>query len=273
MIRNINISVNDLGGELTSVVFDGRQCLHQSDNIWKSQAPILFPTIGASFEDTILVDGIHYPQKHHGFTRNVLFERVINKCNEVMLYLSSNPVTEKFYPYDFRMNASYKVNGSTLTVKNTVVNIDNKPIFFNFGYHPGFTLLEGTRLEDYSLEFEDYEENESIVKCTDPLPLFENKTIHLKDSLFKEAAVVLKNLNSKAIYLLKGGEKILKFSFYSPFLGIWSRSETDKPFICLEPWYGLPDRKYSGEISNRPNVICLPEAESYDFSYQVEFYK
>jgi len=273
MIRNINISVNDLGGELTSVIFDGRECLHQSDNIWKSQAPILFPTIGASFEDKILVDGMQYPQKHHGFARNVLFERAIDKYNKIMLYLSSSRLTEEFYPYNFWMNVSYKVNRSVLTVENTIINIEDKPIFFNFGYHPGFTLLEGTKLEDYYLEFEDYEENESIIKCTDPLPLFVNKRIHLKDSLFKEAAIVLKNLKSKTIYLLKDEERIFKFTFSSPFLGIWTRSETDKPFICLEPWYGLPDRKYSCEISNRPNVICLPEGKSYKFGYQVEFYK
>lgn len=273
MKNNISICVNDRGGELSSVKVCGRECIHQSDDIWKSQSPLLFPTIGKSFEDLILVNGKQYPQKHHGFARNAMFRRILDSPDEIQLSLHSNDETKKFYPYSFIMNMSYHVSGKVLTVKHTIENINNGPMFFNIGYHPGFNLLENTKLEQYLLEFEETETEKSITAFAQSEKLFNDNKIQLSKELFKDGAIVLNSLNSKSIKLIKEGELILDFRFSSPYLGIWTRPETDNPYLCLEPWYGLPNRSYCGDISKRPNIICLGKGKSYEIGYQVTFYK
>ena len=273
MENDMNIIVNNLGGELTSIKAYGRECLHQSDDIWKSQSPLLFPTIGGSFENSILIDGKQYPQNHHGFARNVTFKRIVDDKNFIRLSLHSSDDTKKFYPYEFMLNVSYFVCGKILTVKHTVENIDDKPIYFNIGYHPGFTLLDNTGLDQYSLKFEKSESDKSIIACTKSRKLFDDNKIQLNKKLFEDGAIVLNHLNSQSITLFKEEEKILDFRPSAPYLGIWTRPETNNPFICLEPWYGLPDRNYCGDISKRPNVICLDKGKTYETGYQVEFYK
>lgn len=273
MKDDINIIVNDLGGELNSIKVCGRECLHQSDSIWKSQPPLLFPTIGGSHENSILVDMKQYQQNHHGFARNVLFERILDITSLIRLFLHSNDETKKFYPYDFILSATYFVCGKILTVKHVVRNIDDKPIFFNIGYHPGFTLLDNTELYQYCLEFEKNESDKSIIVSPNSEKLFENNRIQLNKKLFENGAIVLNQLNSQSVKLIKGEEEVLNFKFSAPYLGIWTRPDTNNPFLCLEPWYGLPDKIYCGDISKRPNVICLDKGAIYEIGYQVEFYK
>jgi galactose mutarotase-like enzyme len=278
MQRSITIETNNLGAELKSIYLksnnDGeihtRECLHQSNEIWKSQSPILFPTIGTSFENHILVDGKRYQQGHHGFTRNLKFENSLNLKERKAFNLISNEETKKFYPFEFSMNVEYILLDTMLTVSYIIKNTDNKPIYFNIGGHPGLNLLENTSIEDYHIEFQKNEYSTSILSSHKGI--FEGNKIRLNENLFKESAIILQNLNSTVLKVMRGTVPIIGFVFSSPFLGIWTRIDKEKPFICIEPWYGLPDKTYSGELSKRPNVICLEKYKQKDFIYNIVFY-
>lgn len=278
MKNSITIETANLGAELKSIILNqhpnnniqARECLHQSNEIWRSQSPILFPTIGTSFEYHILVDGKYYPQGHHGFARNFEFENSLNTKERKSFNLFSNEETKKFYPFDFSMNVEYIIRDTMLTVSYIVRNKDNKSIYFNIGGHPGLNLLENTSIEDYHIEFQKNEYQYSIL--SNHKGIFDGNKLQLNENLFKESAIILQNLNSTVLKIVKGDTPIIGFIFSSPFLGIWTRVDKEKPFICIEPWYGLPDKSYSGEISKRPNVICLERYKQQDFIYNIVFY-
>ncbi|MCX8074195.1 MAG: hypothetical protein N2749_01230 [Clostridia bacterium] len=275
----INIEVNSIGAELKSIYGSVcnniyREFLHKSNAIWKSSAPLLFPTIGKSKDSTITVDGKNYSQCSHGFVRNSEFEYISSFETFSHYRLNSDERTKIFYPYDFSLDAMYKVKDNSLTAICEFENTDNKPIYYNFGFHPGFTLPAGLTLDDCMLVFDSPEENSSIIAGPDGLSIWD-KSIYLYSYYFDEGkALVFKNLNSRKISLFEvNGSKILDFKFSSPFLGIWSRSDMDQPFICFEPWYGLPNKEYAGELRDRPNIMSLVPGEKRTFSYQVVFYR
>ena len=46
-----------------------------------------------------------------------------------------------------------------------------------------------------------------------------------------------------------------------PYLGVWTMEATH-PFVCLEPWYGVCDRKgYEGELKDRDGVVSTERME------------
>lgn len=274
MSQDITIKVKNEGAELTSINFKGRECLHQSDEVWKSQAPILFPTIGASFEDSIIIKGEKYTQKHHGFIRNTHFRKFVEEPNYYAFRFLSNSETKLVYPYDFDMEVTYSVFENILSSNVKVTNSSNEAIPFMIGFHPGFTLLPNTEFEEYSLVFENNEDETSVLRSVGALlPLFKGNTINLSKCLLNFDAIVLKDLKSKKVSLFYKEEKVFTFEFASRFLGIWTRPETDNKFICLEPWYSLPDKEYNEEFTDRITLNLLKPLCMKNFGYRVQFFK
>ena len=54
--------------------------------------------------------------------------------------------------------------------------------------------------------------------------------------------------------------------------GIWSLPHA--PYICLEPWMGrCDDYGFSGEISEKPDVIALKAKDTFNHSYEIAVYE
>ena len=75
----LRVSVDDHGAELCSI-FDkvhNREVIWQADPAyWKRHAPVLFPNVGKTYKNKMLINGEEYTTSQHGFARDSVFECV-----------------------------------------------------------------------------------------------------------------------------------------------------------------------------------------------------
>ena len=80
------------------------------------------------------------------------------------------------------------------------------------------------------------------------------------------------NLRSKRVRLVSpaGAGVEMDFTGY-PVMAFWTPPGKNAPFICLEPWHGLPANTFeSGEFSEKAFAIELSPSEEKSFSYSVK---
>ena len=75
-----------LGGELVSYKRDGQEYVWEGlPEYWASHAPVLFPTVGSTIDDSVKFEGKAYPLKKHGFARKQEF-RLLEADSDRLVY-------------------------------------------------------------------------------------------------------------------------------------------------------------------------------------------
>ena len=256
----ISCTIDSLGAELVSVVKDGKERVWQNQTgDWAGHGPLLFPVCGHC---GVKVDGVEYPIAAHGFAKKMGFALVSQTQTEVVLAIEADEETKKVYPFDFRFQVRYALNGNELTIAYRVVNPANTPLYFACGGHESFALDSG--VENYEIIFEKQEnlvhyfhddegymtgETKSYGKLqTFPLP---------EDFLQEGRTLIFKDVASRKVWLCeKGGKKLAEITFDGfENLLVWHAGKA--PFICIEPWTNLPDpaNKADVEFSLKEGVI------------------
>ena len=150
-------------------------------------------------------------------------------------------------------------------------------MYFSLGSHESY-LLEGN-IEDYCLRFEKEENFHSIVVdgdglITDKIDNFGDNTnkLQLGYYLVKNNTAVFANLNSRKVDLLRNNEKYATLIYDAPNFLIWTRENA--PFVCLEPWFNLPDTNLSNKILiEKPGMLTLEKEQSFISEYTITYYK
>ena len=276
----LEIESTSLGAELTSVKFKGEERLHDAKTFWNQHSPILFPIVGKLRYDVALINGKEYPIPKHGFAMNMNFDKI----GEHSYKLTSNEETLEQFPYNFELYVNYKTENNKLYFNYKVINKSkNQNMLFGIGGHPGFKC--NYYEEDYTVEFEETEKDIKIIPVDISVGLLSNETIdgntvikdkkvlEIKKSSFINDAIVFTNIRSKSAYLMKKGEKLLKFNFENfKYLGIWPQVG-EAPFVCFEPWYNTPDYVNSTkEFKNKKDIIELEPDKEFNINFSVEFY-
>ena len=275
----IKIETKKQGAELTSIVVDGEEKLHQGKEYWNRQAPILFPIVGQIKNGETKINGKTYKMGQHGFARDMEFEE-ITKSEKLQEYvLKSNEKTLEKFPFDFELYITYKINGNTLEVEYKVINKDNKYMLFGLGGHPAF-LCDYTS-EDFEIEFEKEENDIKFLQLENGLIsnklskniLENNKIIKLEKNTFENDAIIMKNIESNKVYLkqISNNKKILEFEFTGfPYLALWSKKGA--PFVCIEPWMNTADKIDSNiEFESKENIIKLQPQKEFIRTYKINF--
>ena len=53
------------------------------------------------------------------------------------------------------------------------------------------------------------------------------------------------------------------------FLGLWAKPGA--PFVCIEPWHGIPDNvNTDGELANKEGIMTLAAGATYRTGYRVD---
>lgn len=101
------------------------------------------------------------------------------------------------------------------------------------------------------------------------LDLEKNK-LFLSEDIFETDAIILRNLISQKIILMKKDEKIIIMNRGNfPDFGIWKQPSA--PFLCLEPWSGYADlTDASGIFSEKSGIVVLEQREEKKFWWSVE---
>ena len=283
----LKIESSKNGAELTSIKLDGIEKLHQGNSVldengkpyWGRHAPILFPIVGKIKDNKTQIDGKIYEMTQHGFARDMEFELLEKRDNYHKYLLKSNEETLKKFPFEFELYVEYIIENNELITKYTVINKDEKEMFFGLGGHPAFVCEYKTG--NYELEF-DKEENEiEFYKLQDglikenPIPsILENNKIKLTSTIFDEDAIIMKNISSDKVILkdVKNNKTELEFTFEEfPYLAIWSKKGA--PFLCIEPWQNHTDNvSTNGIFEEKENILKLFHNQEFSCKYKVKFF-
>ena len=268
------------GAELVRLRHNGTDFLWNGDpKWWDFCAPILFPVIGRSPNDTIRVDGKPHPMPPHGFARDREFRLIAQSPCSATFELSADSRTLAMFPFEFRLRISASIGDARIAITASIENPGFAPIPFCFGYHPAFVWpqAQATR-EDFVCQFENNETFDVrrpnpasglIGTSAIPTPIQERE-LRLRDSLFEDGALLFDTLSSRKIWFgSKNSQGILVSFPNSPHLGIWTKPGA--PFLCIEPWQGLAEREGGdGEISRRPGATILAPGQVKEYRLVVD---
>ncbi|AQW25571.1 aldose 1-epimerase family protein [Clostridium perfringens] len=284
--QHLKISLSNHGGELHSIKGkkDNTEFLWSGDEAyWKYHAPILFPIVGKVFNGKYTVDGKTYELPQHGLARVRDFEMIEQTKNSISFELKYSEDTLKIYPFKFSLIIKYTLNDINLSIDYIVKNLDNKEMYFSIGAHPAFMCpIENDKFDDYYFEFNE-KENASIMQLVGPgyfskeeKPYLKNENIiNLSTDLFKNDALVFKNLKSNKISLKsKNHKKYLEFDFGEfPYLGLWTK-DTGAPFVCIEPWFGHADFDgFNEEFKDKAAIQSLMPNKEFHCNYNISFFE
>ena len=284
--QHLKISLSNHGGELHSIKGkkDNTEFLWSGDEAyWKYHAPILFPIVGKVFNGKYTVEGTNYELPQHGLARVRDFEMIEETKNSISFELKYSEDTLKVYPFKFSLIIKYTLNDINLSIDYIVKNLDNKEMYFSIGAHPAFMCpIENDKFDDYYFEFNE-KENASIMQLVGPGYFSKEEKPYLKDEniinlstdLFKNDALVFKNLKSNKISLKsKNHKKYLEFDFGEfPYLGLWTK-DTGAPFVCIEPWFGHADFDgFNEEFKDKAAIQSLMPNKEFHCNYNISFFE
>ena len=279
----LKIRVRDFGAELTSVLNKKTNIEHlwQADeNFWGWHAPVLFPVVGRCLNDEIIIDGVKYPIEKHGFARKSTFKLLELSQEKMIFSLTNTDETLKIYPYEFEFLIGYLLKGNELHVSYEVRNKDDKPMYFQLGGHPAFAtpFNNNEQYADYYLEFEQTETSSRHFIDADGFfdgrtgPVLKNSnTIQLQNDLFKDDALIFKDLKSRQVSIKSKNHShtlTVKFTGFN-YLGLWAKKNA--PYVCIEPWLGCADTaNKSVELKDREGIIMLEPGEEFNPSFTIQ---
>ena len=281
--ESLTLEIDAHGAEMKSLIDNcsGQEYLWCGDAAyWGRTSPVLFPLVGNYREKQSCFDGKWYSLSQHGFARDMDFELVSEKGDEIWFALEDSPETLEKYPFGFRLELGYRLQGRAVEVLWKVTNKNDREMYFSIGGHPAFNcpLREGEKQTDYRIGFDTCEpltasvldENGTVSERTKVLELTDGM-LQITDSLFDEDALIVEHDQAHKVALYTPeGEKYLEVKFEAPLFGIWSPAGKHAPFVCIEPWYGRSDRADFGQkLEEREWGNVLKAGEIFTAAYQI----
>ena len=286
----LEVSISTFGAEIVSVKSGNKEQIWQGqEGVWSGHAPILFPFCGRLVNAQYkigekLIENVPI----HGYAKRCEFEVVSEEKSSLSLLLKSSEEIRKIYPFNVDFRVFFKLDGNSLKVYFMVENNGKNTAYFSVGCHEAFAL-DGN-FEDYSIEFESDKnyivstglKSNMLSNIKYKLPL-ENGVLKLSHSLFSDdeierdggvyatGSILLEDVNSKRVNLLKNGQKVLSL-YYNDFKHLVLWTEKCAPFIAIEPWNGLPDVfDTDGNLQNKKGILTVEPNEQKTYYHSITF--
>jgi len=288
----LKVEIESVGAELKSIVKKANQqeYMWEADPAyWGKTSPNLFPFIGKLVDCTYRYEGNSYVMDKHGFVKDMEFEVAKKDQDRVVLAVESNEQTLAKYPFAFRFEVEYLLEGTTLVQNCKVVNKDDKTMYFCLGGHPGFAcpliqdgVRTGKRTDCFvKLYGVDGKEELEIKEVDLSAGMLSGKTLSVKvkdgvfpitDGIFDGDALIFASQGVTAAALLdaEGREYVRLEAPTCPVWGIWSMPTSDAPYVCFEPWWGVCDTVgFEGTVQERPYMNQAAAGEVWQESFKI----
>ncbi len=277
--EQLTVEIAEKGAELRSIrKADGTDLLWNGrPEVWSGTAPIMFPICGGLKEDKFLYEGREYTLTKHGYAKYTTFEvEELNEDSVVLLHISDEK-TKLSFPFDYELRVIYRLKDSSLKVDYLINNTGEKTMYFNIGAHEAYYTPEG--IEDYDVIFDKEEtlattvlNGNFLTAATTPV-LTSSKVLPLYDRYFAVDALVFREgIKSHAATLrnrITGRTVRVEFPDCDYFL-LWHKYAS--PFICLEPWNGIPDVMGSSyDITEKEGITALEPGRTYRNRHVITF--
>ena len=233
---------------------------------WGRTSPVLFPIVGGLKDGKYSYHGTTYEMGQHGFARDNEFKVVSQEGTKIVFLFESDEKTLKNYPFEFKFYIEYSLENGWLSIEYRVENLSREEMYFSIGAHPAFSIPTGkdVKISDYYLEFEKKEtapilplEGRSVSRNTIKF-LQNNEKIELREDLFKDDALIFKDLDSKSVSLrCKKNTRVVTMNYSNfEYIAFWNKVGAE--FICLEPWNGIADFvDASGRLEEKDGILKL----------------
>jgi galactose mutarotase-like enzyme len=164
-------------------------------------------------------------------------------------------------------------------VRYDVENTGSGRMHFSIGSHPAFVVpFAGGTLENYYVLFERAENLErwffkdGMVTAGTTGEVFENtRTISLSRAAFDQGIMIFKHPESPVFTIAnsRNARAIAVETDGVPSLGIWSKPG-GAPFLCIEPWHGIPDMSdTSGNLTDKEGILSLEPRGVFSTGYRI----
>jgi galactose mutarotase-like enzyme len=152
------------GATVISLCKDGRQFLYSDpENLSSPERPrcgipFLFPIFGRLQDGKYTWDGTEYAMEIHGFGHTSRWKVAAHTDTVLRLVLDANEDTLMQYPFRFRVTLEFALEQGALTIHQIYENLDEKPMPYNYGFHPYFRTekLENLHVETNADTFYDF---------------------------------------------------------------------------------------------------------------------
>ena len=281
----LTVQVSDVGAEVHSVRREDCEYIWVGDPaFWSSHAPLLFPVCGRFFEGKYTHKGEVYEIACHGFIRKSPLTLVCVNDTSICFSVTSTQETKKIYPFDFELKIWHILEGESIITRFEIANTGETVLPATVGGHPGFNLPLGGEGEfaDYYLEFKNPCTPNQIEISPRGLftgklaayPLVDGNKLPLSHQLFEIDGIFLSRMDSTVTLKSNKSARAVTLEYPDmPYLGIWHPSACEAPFVCIEPWCGLPG--YDGEmedITTRPNMFHVLPGKVQTAQFRMTFH-
>jgi len=279
----LQVDVNPIGAELFSIRSKktDTEFLWQGDPTWwEGRAPILFPIVCRMKDGAYIYKGKRYDMPLHGFIRGAKLATTGAKDSKIVFEYSDNDETRKIYPFAFLFTVMYEVIENRLGITYSVENRSDCTMYFSTGAHEAYKCPRetGELFEDYYLEFDcdstyisELYTDEGLLNGKTKTIIENGRVIPLKAETFADNdTLVFKNVPSSRIFLKsKKSTAVLEVDYEdAPHLGIWKKAGA--PYICIEPWHGLPDEAaHDGRIENKLGIVTLQAGSTFAWKHTI----
>jgi galactose mutarotase-like enzyme len=219
--------------------------------------PVLFPICGNLPDNTYTHRGQSYNLKQHGFARDLPWEVVDTDDDRpsITLALSSSDRTRSVYPFEFRLEFTYTLQGNSLIARQRFINTSTETMPFSAGFHPYFLILDKSQLE---IEIPGTEYQDNVSKAVIPYTgQFDWQQDEI-DAAFRQL--------SAQTARVRDGDRGLQLTLHSSHefstLVFWTVK--GKNFYCLEPWTAPRNALNTGE-----KLLHLEPGTSLETSFEL----
>ena len=241
--------------------------------VWNGRSPLLFPIVGEVTGNRLNVAGKEYEIGRHGFARTSTFALVRSDAASCTWRLESSEATRRQYPFEFRVDVTYRIEGATLHMEAEVTNLGAVVMPASFGFHPAlrWPLPYGKPRATHEIVF-DKNEPAPIRRPIDgllsaaqfPTPV-QDRHLLLHDGLFEEGALVFDTLASRSVLY---GEALRVDFPCMPHLGIWTKPGAG--YVCIEPWHGHASPEgFDGELADKPGIVPIAPGATETFAMSI----
>lgn len=281
----LKVSISDKGAEIQSIFSKktNTEYLWQGSKVfWKDRATVIFPICGRLYQGKYTYKGKEYNMIIHGFAKKSTFTVEEHNHSKVVFSLKANDFTREQYPFEFTLKLIYTLEGDTIKQTYFVENNDTKELIFTCGGHPGFNVpwKDGEEYEDYYLEFANDKPQYNIFFNEDGLfngrkelqPMQDGKIIPLSHDLFDNDALFLQDgAKEVALKSKKNDTQIIVNYADMTRVGFWKDEKTTAPFLCIEPWAGIPaSAGVVDDLETKAEMTHLECGKTYSASFTIQ---
>ena len=305
------VTISSLGAEVQSVknVLSGEELWWNGDPAyWHGHSPILFPACGGLWNGKYTYNSKWYEMPKHGFAKKMQFNtspggetvQTVQEGTKVISFiLEGNEETAKVFPFKWRLTITYTLLESQLQCEAKVENLGDETMHYQLGGHPALAL------PDYPFEDKDSITPDTTIGYLKPMHLApgmtaqslsvirageqgcwsperyhvtlckENGMIPVNVETFRNEALIYDGaqLHGFQLYRADGETPVAEVFFDAPACLVWQMTDLLCPYVCIEPWYGLPDRQQcTMPLDYRPySLHTMPHEESTHFLWGISF--